>query len=101
MRQRQRRRPARVVTHGSNMMKDKRITRLVRLLPMWQDGRGQNSSGLAKAFGVKPRTIFRDLETLRAAGVPLEYDPAAQRYSIPRGTFGPPADLTADEALSI
>lgn len=82
-------------------MKDKRVTRLVKLLQLLQDGRGQNSDGLAKAFAVRPRTIFRDLETLRAAGVPLTYDMAAQRYSIPRGTFGPPADLTAAEALSL
>ncbi len=82
-------------------MKDKRITRLVKLLQMLQDGRGQNSAGLATACGVGRRTIFRDLETLRAAGVPLEFDARAQRYSISRGSFGPPTDLTAEEALSI
>jgi predicted DNA-binding transcriptional regulator YafY len=41
------------------------------------------------------------LETLRAAGVPLKFDAQAQRYSIPHGTFGPPDDLTAEEALAI
>src|SRR5689334_18553308 len=82
-------------------MKDKRITRLVKLLQMLQGGRGQNSTGLAKACGVGRRTIFRDLETLREAGVPLEYDPAAERYSIQQGAFGPPSDLTVAEAISI
>lgn len=82
-------------------MKSKRITRLVRLLQMLQEGKGQNTDGLAKACGVNRRTIFRDLETLRSAGVPLAFDAKAQRYSIPRGSFGPPADLTADEALSL
>ena len=82
-------------------MKDKRITRLVKLLQRLQVGRGQNSAGLAQACGVGRRTIFRDLESLRAAGVPLEFDAPAQRYSIPRGYFGPPTDLTADEALAI
>ena len=82
-------------------MKDKRITRLVKLLQMLQGGRGQNSDGLAKACGVGRRTIFRDLETLRQAGVPLEFDAAARRYSIPHGAFGPPSDLTAEEVLSL
>ena len=82
-------------------MKDKRITRLVKLLQMLQGGRGQNSAGLAKACGVGRRTIFRDLETLREAGIPLEYDADAQRYSIQKGAFGPPSDLTAEEAISI
>lgn len=82
-------------------MRDKRITRLVRLLQMLQEGKGQNTDGLAKACGVGRRTIFRDLETLRLAGVPLEFETKSQRYSIPRGSFGPPADLTADEALSL
>ena len=52
---------------GSSM-KDKRITRLVKLLQMLQGGRGQNWDGLAKACGVGRRTIFRDLETLRRGG---------------------------------
>ncbi len=82
-------------------MRDKRITRLVRLLQMLQEGKGQNTDGLAKACGVGRRTIFRDLEALRSAGVPLEFETRSQRYSIPRGSFGPPADLTADEALSL
>lgn len=82
-------------------MKSKRIIRLVRLLRMLQDGKGRDTDGLAEACGVGRRTIFRDLETLRSAGVPLEFDAKAKRYSIPRGTFGPPADLTADEALSL
>lgn len=82
-------------------MNSKRITRLVRLLRMLQEGKGQNTAGLAQACGVNRRTIFRDLDTLRSAGVPLAFDAKAQRYSIPRGSFGPPADLTADEALSL
>src|SRR5262249_7957009 len=47
------------------------------------------------------RTIFRDLETLREAGVQLAFDTRTKRYSIPRGSFGPPSDLTAEEAFSL
>jgi proteasome accessory factor B len=82
-------------------MKSKRIVRLMKLLRMLQDGRGQNPDGLAKVCGVGRRTIFRDLETLREAGVLLEYSSHTKRYSIPSGSFGPPSDLTAEEAVSL
>ena len=49
----------------------KRITRLLKLLQTLQSGQGQNAEGLAEACGVSRRTIFRDLETLKEAGVPL------------------------------
>jgi proteasome accessory factor B len=82
-------------------MKSKRIVRLMKLLRMLQSGRGQNPDGLAKVCGVGRRTIFRDLVTLREAGVPLEFSTHTKRYSIPSGSFGPPSDLTAEEALSL
>ena len=47
------------------------------------------------------RTIFRDLETLRAAGVPLQFDSDQDRYFIPSAFFLPPTNFTAEEALSI
>lgn len=47
------------------------------------------------------RTIFRDLESLRLAGVPLKYEQDGQRYSIPGSFFLPPVNLTAEEALSL
>ena len=47
------------------------------------------------------RTIFRDLETLKQAGVPLQYDAEQQRYAIPTAFFLPPTNFTAAEALSV
>lgn len=47
------------------------------------------------------RTIFRDLETLREAGVPLQFDAESDRYTIPSTFFLPPTNLTPSEALSI
>ena len=82
-------------------MNVKRLTRLLKLLQMLASGPGQNSSGLAKICGVGRRTIFRDLESLRAAGVPLAYDREAGRFSIPSAFFLPPTNFTADEALSL
>ena len=78
-----------------------RITRLLDLLQTLQSGNGQNADGLANACGVSRRTVFRDLETLRLAGVPLEFDGNSQRYFIPNSFFLPPTNFTAAEVLSI
>lgn len=73
----------------------------MKLLQTLQSGQGQNAEGLAQACGVSRRTIFRDLETLKAAGVPLNFDPEQQRYTIPGSFFLPPTNFTAAEALSV
>ena len=78
-----------------------RITRLLNLLQTLQNGKGQNADRLAKACGMSRRTVFRDLETLRSAGVPLEFDKQSRRYFIPSSFFLPPTNFTASEALSI
>lgn len=62
---------------------------------------GQDADGLAKKCGVSRRTIFRDLATLREAGVPLEFDSVTERYFIPSSFFLPPTNFTAAEAMSI
>lgn len=79
----------------------KRIARLLKLLQTLQAGSGQNADALAEACGVSRRTIFRDLETLRTTGVPLQFDRDADRYSIASSFFLPPTNFTAEEALSI
>lgn len=68
---------------------------------MLQSGNGQNADGLAAECGVSRRTVFRDLEALRVAGVPLQYDADRDRYSIPSSYFLPPVNFTASEALSM
>ena len=82
-------------------MNVKRITRLLKLLELLQSGSGQNADGLAKACGVSRRTVFRDIEALRAAGVPVAFDEDHDRYSIPGTYFLPPINFTPAEALSL
>lgn len=79
----------------------KRITRLLKLLQALQAGDGQNAQGIAQACGVSRRTVFRDLETLREAGVPLEFNKADDRYRIAGDFFLPPTNFTPAEALAI
>jgi proteasome accessory factor B len=82
-------------------MNIKRITRLLQLLKLLQSGSGADANGLASACGVGKRTMFRDLDSLKQAGVPLEFDKHERRYSIPSSFFLPPLNFTANEALSL
>jgi len=66
-----------------------------------QAGNGQNADGLAEACGVSRRTMFRDLDTLKDAGVPLQFDRQQDRYFIPSSFFLPPTNFTAAETLSL
>ncbi|MGD9635804.1 MAG: helix-turn-helix transcriptional regulator [Pirellulales bacterium] len=47
------------------------------------------------------RTAFRDIEALRAAGVPVAFDEERDRYSIPGTYFLPPINFTPAEAMSL
>ena len=66
-----------------------------------QGGQEYNANALAHACGVSRRTIFRDLDALRAAEVPLVYDERRQSYRIPGHYFLPPTNFTADEAMAL
>jgi predicted DNA-binding transcriptional regulator YafY len=82
-------------------MSPKRIQRVIKLLGLLQGGRRHNARSLAEACNVSRRTIFRDLDSLRAAEVPLVYDEERQIYSIPSQYFLAPTHFTADEALAV
>jgi predicted DNA-binding transcriptional regulator YafY len=81
--------------------KSDRLARIIRLLAILQGGRCHNAQNLADACGVVKRTIFRDLDTLREAEVPLVYDEESQLYSIPSQFFLTPTQFTAEEALAV
>ena len=69
-----------------------RVARLLQLLLALGAGRCPNARELAEACEVSRRTIYRDLELLELAGVPVRYRPDRQGYELPPG-FGltPPA----------
>lgn len=47
------------------------------------------------------RTIFRDLDVLRRAGVPLQFHEAKQSYRIQGGFLLPPTNFSPQEALAL
>jgi proteasome accessory factor B len=78
-----------------------RIHRLLRILTLVQSHSGWTARRLAAECQVQPRTIFRDLGELEAAGIPIYFDEKARTYRLPQGFFLPPVSLTPEEALAL
>src|SRR4051794_36814598 len=65
-----------------------RLARVLRLLQLIQ-GHGQwNAETIAKELEVSERTVYRDLQTLTAAGIPWYFDEYAQSYRIRQSYHG-------------
>ena len=61
-----------------------RLSRVIRLLSMLQSGPLFNATRLGYALGVSKRTIFRDLNLLRDAGIPIELGDNRHGFSVPK-----------------
>lgn len=72
---------------------DRRLLRLHRTL---SDGRLHRGAGLARALGVSERTLYRDIDRLRAAGVPVE-GRRGEGYRLSDRVTVAPLDLTPAE----
>jgi predicted DNA-binding transcriptional regulator YafY len=78
-----------------------RISRLLRLICLIQSEQGWTPKRLAEEFGTSERNVYRDIEKLKEAGLPITYDKGAQTYRIDRKFFLPPVRLDAEEALAL
>jgi predicted DNA-binding transcriptional regulator YafY len=74
-----------------------RTDRLLAIVLALQAKGRQRAIDLAELFETSPRTIYRDIQALSEAGVPLVAVPG-QGYSLMEGYFLPPLTFTADEA---
>lgn len=82
-------------------MKTHRIHRLLRLITLLQAGTAYQALDLAEKLKVSRRTLFRDLDLLRLAGIPLKYITKDRRYIIEKGFFLPPVNFTIPEVLGL
>ncbi|MDO4557911.1 MAG: WYL domain-containing transcriptional regulator [Planctomycetia bacterium] len=82
-------------------MKPQRLERLIQLLRLLQAGHPYHKDALSIECGVSTRTVFRDLNILRAAGIPLIYDEKAQGYTVHGARLLPASHLTMDEVLAL
>ncbi|GAA4807569.1 YafY family protein [Olivibacter ginsenosidimutans] len=77
----------------------KRFDRIVAIFIQLQSKRVIKAQELAERFGVSLRTIYRDIKTLEASGVPI-YSEAGIGYSLIDGYRLPPVMFTQEEATS-
>jgi len=77
----------------------KRFDRIVAILIQLQSKKVVKAQELADRFEVSLRTIYRDIRTLEASGVPI-YSEAGVGYSIVDGYRLPPVMFTREEAGS-
>jgi predicted DNA-binding transcriptional regulator YafY len=77
-----------------------RFDRIMALFMQLQARRLVKGPELAARFGVSLRTIYRDLRTLEAAGVPLAGE-AGVGYSLAEGYRLPPVMFTREEATAL
>ncbi|MDJ0994077.1 MAG: YafY family protein [Dinoroseobacter sp.] len=74
----------------------RRSDRLFELIQLLRDGKLHRAQELAEATGVSLRTIYRDMETLQASGVPVEGERGVG-YMVTAPVTLPPLNLTLAE----
>ncbi|MEL6608668.1 MAG: YafY family protein [Pseudomonadota bacterium] len=74
----------------------RRTDRLFELIQILRDGRLHRAQDMADRLGVSIRTVYRDMETLAASGVPVEGERGVG-YMITAQITLPPLNLTKTE----
>lgn len=74
----------------------RRADRLMHLIQILRDGSLHRAGDLARATGVSLRSIYRDMETLAASGVPIEGE-RGTGYRVTAAITLPPLNLTMPE----
>lgn len=74
----------------------RRTDRLFEMLQILRDGRTHRAQDIAAHFNVSARTIWRDMDTLRDSGVPVE-GARGTGYKLAAETSLPPLSLTLSE----
>jgi predicted DNA-binding transcriptional regulator YafY len=79
-----------------------RFDRILGILLFLRSQRSVTASRLARQFGVSTRTIYRDIETLSASGVPVYAERGHEGgFQLLEGYFLPPLMFARDEAISL
>src|SRR5712692_7343148 len=79
-----------------------RFDRVLGILLFLRSKQSVSASELARHFEVSVRTIYRDLETLSAVGVPLYAERGRQGgVRLLQGYFLPPLMFTQSEAIAL
>jgi predicted DNA-binding transcriptional regulator YafY len=74
--------------------------RLLAIVLKLQSGGGMRAEDLAAFFETSKRTIYRDIQALSEAGVPVIATPG-QGYALLEGYFLPPLSFSSEEAIML
>ena len=77
-----------------------RTDRLFQIIQLLRDGRLHRGGDIAKRFGVSLRTIYRDMDTLIASGLPVEGE-RGLGYMMTAPITLPPLNLTFEELANL
>ena len=78
----------------------RRADRLMRIVQLLRDGALHRAGDIAAAVGVSPRTIYRDMDTLAASGVPIE-GARGIGYRVTAAITLPPLNLSMTEVEAL
>jgi predicted DNA-binding transcriptional regulator YafY len=78
----------------------RRAERLLTLLDLLRSRSVATAGWLAEALEISPRTVYRDIEALMLAGVPIRGE-SGVGYALQPGYFLPPLALTESEAEAL
>jgi predicted DNA-binding transcriptional regulator YafY len=81
-------------------MKYTRVHRLLEIISLVQSQRGWSPKSLAERCETTERNIYRDINQIKEAGIPIEHD-KENGYQINGTFFMPPVRLTFEEALAV
>ncbi len=81
-------------------MKYTRVHRLLEIISLVQSQRGWSPKSLAERCETTERNIYRDINQIKEAGIPIEHD-KNNGYQINGTFFMPPVRLTFEEALAV
>ena len=80
----------------------KRFDRILALLLLLRGGQAISAAEAAERFGVSPRTIYRDIDSLSVLGVPVYAERGREGgFRLLEGYFLPPLMFSVREAISI
>ena len=77
------------------------LPRVLRLLLLLRSGGRWDVAAIGGELGVSERTVYRDLDRLKDAGIRVSYDEGRGGYLVEHGCLLPPLDLTAEETAAL